>query len=102
MNSSLIDRLLPIYHSAPKKRHDLLCSDLSNNSSLSNVSAETIDVCVQEIEALISNSVSYAKDELYGQITRQEAIQRIKALSPEISNESLEIILERANYYARR
>lgn len=102
MSSSLIDRILPIYHRAPKKRHDLLCSDIARNPELSDLSVEIIDVCVLEIERLISGSVSLAKDELYGQITRPEAIQKIKALSPKVSNESLEILLERANYYARR
>jgi len=102
MNSSLIDKILPIFHGASKKRHDLLCLDLSNRPELSDISVEVIDVCVQEIENLVSKSVSHAQDELYGQITKQEAMQRIKALSPAISDKSLEIIHERANYYARR
>ena len=102
MSSSLINRILPIYHSVPKKRHDLLCVDLSSRTELNDISAEAIDSCVQEIETLISMSVNHAKDEFYGQITTQEAMQRIKALSPPLCNQSLEIIYERANYYARR
>jgi len=102
MESSLIDKILPIYHKAPKKRHDLLCIDLSNTDDLAEIGIETIEACVNKIESLVSDSVQIATDELYGGITRQEALDKIKALSPQVSESGLEIIFERASYYARR
>ncbi|MCP3684749.1 MAG: hypothetical protein GY861_18935 [bacterium] len=102
MESSLIDKVLPVYHKAEKKRQDLLCNDLSGTVELSENSAESISICVREIESLISNSITIAQDQLYGVINEQEAIERIRAISPTQDPHSLKIILERANHYARR
>jgi hypothetical protein len=102
MDILLIEKILPIYHKAPKKRHDLLCDDLASISELKGISVETISLCVKEIETVISNSVGIARDEMYGAIDKIETIEKIRKIFPTKNQDSLDILFDRAHYYACR
>jgi len=41
--------ILPIYHKAPKKHHDLLCQDLSTHPELIEIDISDIDSYIREI-----------------------------------------------------
>jgi hypothetical protein len=102
MDILLIEKILPIYHKAPKKRHDLLCEDLVNTAELKGISVESISLCVKEIETVVSSSVGIARDEMYGAISKIEAIAKIRNIFPTTNQECLNILFGRAHYYACR
>jgi hypothetical protein len=102
MDILLIEKILPIYHKAPKKRHDLLCDDLANIAVLKGIDVAIISLCVKEIETVISKSVGIARDEMYGAIDKMEAIEKIREIYPTKNQKSLDIFFERAHHYACR
>lgn len=102
MEASIIDIVIPLYHQAPKKRHDLLCKDLMEKSELAAILPKEIDAAVAYIEALVSKSVPIARDLVYQAIYHQQALDEIRDISITHNENSLNIILERAKHYASR
>jgi hypothetical protein len=102
INRTHVEQILPYYHKEPKSRHDILCEALSSKTELCSYSKDDISKVISYIEGLISDCVEIARDELYGAISKDEARNCIRIKSISDKNDVIDIIFERASYYARK
>lgn len=99
---ALLKAVLPVYHQTQKCRHDILCKELLQDESLKSYWEDEVSRAVTYIEELISDSVRIAIDEMYGGITKDEALSLISKKSLCKEEWFIAIIFENANYYGRR
>lgn len=96
----MINSIIEIYHTAQKKRHDLLVEDLA--VQFPDFYIEDISECIQEIEKIVQQYVNDASDSLYGLLPESAVKKKISEDHSELNGQTIEIIFERAKYYASR
>lgn len=97
-----VEKVLPLYHKEEKLRHDILCLALSEKDELKAYAVKQISEIVLYIEDLVADSVGVAQDELYGILSKEAVKDSIRQRSISDRDEVIDILYERASYYARR
>lgn len=96
----VINLIIEKYHTATKKRHDLLVEDMA--ALFPDLVKEDISASVHEIEKIIQHYYGDASDSLYGVILESDVKKKISEEHGDLESNTIEIIFERAKHYASR
>ncbi len=96
----MINLIIEKYHTATKKRHDLLIEDMA--ALFPDLVKEDISASIHEIERIVQRYYRDACDSLYGAVLESDVKKKISEEHGDFESNTVEIIFERAKHYATR